>query len=115
MSEVNVPLEFMQKTAQFIKGAGEKLQAVEDAKAKWASEAPGIVDNMISVGSLPASQKEAAVKELVDGGLEKAAQVIGHLTSQLRLPVLGQADQTKQAATAETASADQVFRDTMLG
>ena len=58
--------EFLKGVTEFVKSAQETMKAQETELQKLAEAAPAAVDALIKAGAVDGSQREVAVKQLID-------------------------------------------------
>lgn len=89
MTEITVNVGLLEKVATFTKEATPVLEKTAQEKQAFAEAAPGMVDAMIEAGVLNGKNRDAAIRNLVDGGLSKCAELVPFLSRQIQASPTG--------------------------
>jgi len=100
MSQVSVSAVLLEKQAQYINEVNPQLEKLAAERELFDQQVPSLIDAMVTQGVLKADSRDAAVRELCEGGLAKAAEVMQYLVSTIQPRRLGDSDPVKRASSA---------------
>jgi hypothetical protein len=103
MPEILVQDTLLTKVVTFVQHAAPELEKTAAEKAAFAQQVPVMIDSMISAGVLESSNRDAAIKNLTEGGLAKCAELVPFLAGRVTSPSMGQASQGSRGGQEKRA------------
>jgi hypothetical protein len=117
MAEMTIDSSLLEKTAQYVNATAPIIEKTEAEKKAFADQAPELVDALVHAGLVKQANRDQAIKELIAGGLVKAAGLIQYLAGQVEAKPIGQPAKTttKTASAGGRRESDMAFERAMLG